>query len=143
MAKGWGGQSWMRHERTRLTQWAAAIIIAAAVTIPAATLIADTANAQSLSQRFLVSVGETTLADGLRALQRSTGAKVVFSPEQLGAFRTKGVNGQFTIEEALKLLLDGSGFEAQATGAGTFVIVDTRAARLFPYSRILHWVDVT
>jgi hypothetical protein len=126
----------MRHGRARLTRWAARVIIAAVFTIPPAVLIAATAQAQSLSQRFLISVGETTIADGLRALQRSTGAKVVFSPEQLGAFRTKGVSGEFTIEEALKLLLDGSGFEAQATGAGTYVIVDTRAARLSPYSRL-------
>ena len=44
---------------------------------------------------------------------------------------------EFTVEEALKVLLDGSGFEAQRTGVGTYVIVDSRAASLLPYpSRI-------
>ena len=78
--------------------------------------------AQELNSRFPVNVGETNLVEGLRLLQRSTGAKLVFSPDQLRALTTKGVIGEFTTEEALERLLAGSGFKAQATGKGAYVI---------------------
>ena len=134
MADAWLAQMSGRYQRSLSARRIPAVILTAILIACGAPLFGAAANAQPLARHFLISVGETTIADGLRAIQRSTGAKVVFSPQQLRAVRTKGVNGQFTIEEALKLLLDGSGFEAQQTGAGTYVIVDPRAASLLPYS---------
>jgi len=78
--------------------------------------------AQDLNSRFPVNVGATNLVEGLRLLQRSTGAKLVFSPDQLRSLTTKGVIGEFTTEEALERLLAGSGFKAQAAGKGAYVI---------------------
>ncbi len=83
--------------------------------------------AQVSERAFSLNVGQTTIAEALRILQNTTGANFIFSPDQLRALRTKGLSGQFTLAEALQRILEGSGFEAQATGKGTYVIADMRA----------------
>jgi iron complex outermembrane receptor protein len=80
--------------------------------------------AQATEKRYVLKIGQVMLAEGLGILQRATEARLVFAPAQLRAITTKGLDGEFTVAEALARLLDGSGFQAQMAGGGTYVIVN-------------------
>jgi hypothetical protein len=108
-----------KFDHVEVARWGAQRLSFVVITLG---LLLTSSWAQDLNSRFSVNVGETNLVEGLRLLQRSTGAKLVFSPDQLRALTTKGVVGEFTTEEALERLLAGSGFRAQSTGKGAYVI---------------------
>src|SRR6266478_5044146 len=50
------------------------------------------------------------LGPALQTLAKDRNFQVVYVSEEINVLRTKGANGEFTPEEALKRLLNGTGF---------------------------------
>jgi len=61
--------------------------------------------------------------DALMAFSRQAGVEILFSFDALHGKRSAPVTGLMEPEEALALLLKGTGFEAQPSGKGRYVVV--------------------
>lgn len=72
------------------------------------------------AQSFAVPAGR--LSDALIALSEQAGISIALGDPRLDALRTRGVNGRYTLPDALARLLSGSGYG--------FVFVDARTVRL-------------
>jgi outer membrane receptor protein involved in Fe transport len=64
--------------------------------------------------------------DALMAFSRQAGVEIFFSFDRLHAKQSTEVKGLMEPEEALGLLLKGTGFEAQPSGKGRFVVTAIR-----------------
>src|SRR5581483_408145 len=75
-----------------------------------------------------------SLADGLRSIQQQTGAKIAFSPQQIDDSSSHSVVGNFTAEEAIQRLLEGTAFAVKSDGGSIFVIshIKSSAADIAP-----------
>jgi catecholate siderophore receptor len=58
-----------------------------------------------------------SLKDAAGAFEKTSGVKVHFANDGLDTVDSKGVSGLYTIEEALRLLIDGTGVSARFTGS--------------------------
>jgi len=86
-------------------------------------------SAQDANQKFSINIGPTSVIEGLKNLENNTGISVFFVPEQVRALRTPGVNGRFTVSEALDRLLAGTELSVRTNGAGAYVIVGSGPAK--------------
>jgi len=66
-------------------------------------------------RRFDIPAGP--LEDAIAAFQKATGVNVHFTNEGIKTLNSKGVTGLHTVEEGLRLLLEGSGVSARFTAA--------------------------
>jgi iron complex outermembrane receptor protein len=64
------------------------------------------------------------LGPALQTLAKDRNFQIVYVSEQINVLRTKGANGEFTTEEALKRLLNGTGF--------TFKYLDEKTVTIVP-----------
>lgn len=73
-------------------------------------------------KRFNIAAGG--LDEGIKAYEQATGlhVNVDLPPDTLAGFQTKGVTGLHTVEEGLRLLLDGTGLSYAAQGSSTMVV---------------------
>ena len=71
---------------------------------------------------------EQALADSLRAIGQQTEMNILFEPEAVKNVRSPALRGQFTADEALRLVLAGTKLEAQHTAASN-VVVKVKSAR--------------
>jgi len=73
-------------------------------------------------KRFNIAAGG--LGDGIKAYEQATGLTVRVDLPQgtLAGFQTKGVTGLHTVEEGLRLLLEGTGLTYAAEGSQTMVV---------------------
>lgn len=69
-----------------------------------------------------VSIAAQDLAAALDVLAQQANLSLIFSPEITAGIRTKGVSGTYTIEEAVRRLLDGTGLEYTFTGSKTVTL---------------------
>ncbi len=90
------------------------------------------AAAQAADARHSLSIGATSVEEGLKRLQRETGVNLVFSPEQIQGRRTRGVFGEFTAEDAIRRLLEGTGLEVINNRGSIFVVVESQAPAAKP-----------
>jgi outer membrane receptor protein involved in Fe transport len=88
----------------------------------ASTVFEKPAYAQAQEQRYSITIATGPLADGLRYIQKETGAKIAFSPQQLRGASSHGVVGSLTAEEAIHRLLEGTDFVVKSDGGSLFVI---------------------
>jgi outer membrane receptor protein involved in Fe transport len=88
-----------------------------------AAMLAAPALAQSAPKRYPISIGSVPLAEGLRYIQRETGARIAFSPDQVGERSSRAVAGNLTAEEAIKELLEGTGLILKSDGEQLFVVI--------------------
>jgi hypothetical protein len=65
---------------------------------------------------------EQALADSLRAIGQQTEMNILFEPEAVKNARSPALHGQFTVDEAIRLVLAGTKLEAQHTAASNWVI---------------------
>ena len=65
---------------------------------------------------------EQPLADSLRVIGRQTGMNIVFESEAVRGIRGVAVHGQFTADEAIRLVLVGTNLQAQHTAASNVVV---------------------
>jgi len=102
-------------------RWTAASASILALALPVA------AHAQSAG--IAISIPATTLDNALIALARQSGANIVSTESALHRVRIARLSGRFTVAEALRRLLSGTGYRAITIDAGNFRIVRVQAAR--------------
>ena len=72
----------------------------------------------------LTNIPAEGLGDALQALAKERNFQIVYVSEQINGLRTKGASGEFTQDEALKGLLNGTGF--------TFKYLDEKTVTIVP-----------
>jgi len=103
---------------------AAAIVTAAPILVAAPTAAKETAAAVRLS------VKSGRLGDALTEFARQSRQQILFAPELVAGKRARPLQGAYTVEEALRQLLAGTGLRHERAPGGAFVIV--RDERLVP-----------
>jgi iron complex outermembrane receptor protein len=65
---------------------------------------------------------EQSLADSLRAIGQQTEMNILFEPDAVKNARSPALRGQYTVDEAIRIVLAGTKLEAQHTAASNVVI---------------------
>jgi iron complex outermembrane receptor protein len=68
------------------------------------------------------------LVPALEALERQAVVELVFQPDQLKSFRTKGVKGTYEPKDAVRILLKGTPLELRTDPTGAMVIAPSHTA---------------
>jgi iron complex outermembrane receptor protein len=89
----------------------AAIFASAAFIYPAA------------AQTYSVNIPSQPLADSLRTLGSSLGVNVAFEARTVRGYVAPAIQGNYSAEEALDLLVAGSGLAVKGTGARSFIVL--------------------
>ena len=89
--------------------------------------VTDVAVAQDRSTRYNFDVDSEELIDAMDQIHRTTGASFLFSGDLSPSGPMRPVNGRYTINRALSILLQDSGLNGRLTSRG--VIVITRSSR--------------
>jgi hypothetical protein len=98
-------------------------VIAAALCL---SILGISAGAQALpSTRQPTNIAAQDLASALQILARQRDVQVVYRSELVGAHRTRGANGNLTVEEALTQLLNGTGLAYRYLAERAITIVAT------------------
>src|SRR5580704_2013805 len=71
---------------------------------------------------------EQALADSLRAIGQQTDMNILFEPDAVKNARSPALKGQYTVDEAIRLVLVGTKLEAQHTAASN-VVIKVKSAR--------------
>ncbi|HEU0095595.1 MAG TPA: TonB-dependent receptor, partial [Rhizomicrobium sp.] len=93
------------------------------------TALSTTALSQALERRYAFNIGPSTMTDGIKGVETATRISLVYSPGQIEKLRTNGVFGNLTIEEALRVLVEGTPLVVRAAGNDTYTVA---LARLHP-----------
>jgi iron complex outermembrane receptor protein len=88
-------------------------------------IAAPTAFAQT---SYSFNLPEQALADSLRAIGQQTEMNILFEPEAVKNARSPALRGQFTVDDAIRLILAGTKLEAQHTTASN-VVIKVKSAR--------------
>jgi iron complex outermembrane receptor protein len=83
------------------------------------TVAAPTAFAETT---YSFNLPEQALADSLRAIGQQTEMNILFEPDAVKNARSPALRGQYTVDEAIRLVLIGTKLEAQHTAASNVVI---------------------
>ncbi|MEJ7926394.1 TonB-dependent receptor [Sphingobium sp. AN641] len=89
----------------------------------AAIVAAMPAHAEERAQIVPVRIAATNLDDGLSQFIAQTRQQILYSPALLKGKRSARLNGRFTADQALAMLLRGSGLRHRRTPSGAFVLV--------------------
>lgn len=87
-----------------------------------AILVAAIYSGSALAQSKHLDIAAQSLPKALTALATQSGLQILFNADELKALQAARLQGDLAPEEALRKLLEGSGFMATSTGKGTFVI---------------------
>jgi outer membrane receptor protein involved in Fe transport len=68
------------------------------------------------------------LIPALEALSKQAAIEIVYQPDQLRSFRTKGVKGTYEPKDAVRLLIKGMPLDLRTDSSGAMVIAPTRAS---------------
>jgi iron complex outermembrane receptor protein len=71
---------------------------------------------------YTFNLPEQSLADSLRAIGQQTEMNILFEPEAVKNARSPALRGQYTVDEAIRIVLAGTKLEAQHTAASNVVI---------------------
>src|ERR1700735_3120491 len=77
---------------------------------------------------YSFSLPEQSLADSLRAIGQQTEMNILFEPDTVKNARSPALHGQYTVDEAIRLVLAGTKLEAQHTAASN-VVIKVKSAR--------------
>jgi len=105
----------------------ALVLLMALLFLP--TVLSTAAWSQNLERRYIFSIGPSTMTEGIKGIEAATGFSFIYSPDQIGVLRTKGVSGNLRIEEALKLLIEGTPLVVRPAGNDSYIVA---LARLHP-----------
>src|SRR5882762_3824766 len=78
--------------------------------------------AQSAAQKSRLDIPAQNLSASLTQLGRETGTEIEFSPDVVREKKAVAVKGEFERDEALKLLLKGTGLTFRTTPQGAIVV---------------------
>lgn len=76
----------------------------------------------ALAQSKTLDIAAQSLPKALSTLATQSGIQILFNADELNGLQAGKLQGSLTPEEALRKLLEGSGFMANSTGKGSFVI---------------------
>ena len=84
---------------------------------------------------------EQPLADSLRAIGQQTEMNILFEPDAVKNARSPALRGQYTVDEAIRIVLAGTKLEAQHTAASNVVIKlkSARTTALSPLHMLTAW----
>ncbi|VFR23171.1 TonB-dependent siderophore receptor [plant metagenome] len=82
---------------------------------------------QAAATLHAVNLAAGPLSESLTLLARQTGAQILFSEALTGGLQSGALHGNYAAEDALRLLLAGSGLSAQAHGAQTYTVIRAAA----------------
>ena len=94
----------------------------ASLIVGAALALASSAHAQDREAVASVRLERGRLDAALRTLAAQSGAEILFAPDIVGERPSPRVVGRMSVEQALQLLLDGSGLSFRRTPEGTITI---------------------
>jgi len=100
-----------------------------AAVIAGALLWAASANAEDLGERYEFRIERGTLGQVLEAFVELTDAQLIYPQRMADATGLNPVVGQYTVEEALNVLLEGTEFSGGLTKGGMIVISLEKAER--------------
>lgn len=83
---------------------------------------ASPAFAQQQTQTFNIAAGD--LSSALEQYMRQAGVELVYSRDAVAGRTTQGLQGNYTREEALQRLLEGSGLQARRDSSGAILVAD-------------------
>ncbi len=86
-------------------------------TVPQLSVAADTAE---VSQHYAIPAGQLT--DVLNTIARQAGITLSSTPQLTDGLHSNGLQGQYTADQALRQLLNGSGLEAVSQGGRNYVL---------------------
>ena len=113
-----------RHTRRVRSAFVSGLLSLTALSLSA---VFHSATAQGVhSGLYSFNIAPTSVEEGLKRLQRETGVNLVFSPEQVQGRRTGGLSGNFTAENAIRRLLQGTGLEVINNRDSIFVITEAK-----------------
>ncbi len=115
----------MPHRTFRTRHSLRPLLLAAAI---AGCLAATPALAQSAAPTAQVAIQAGPLASALDALGEQTGALIMYEPDLVRGLSAPALSGEVSAAEGLRRLLQGSGLEAEAVNATTFVLRRAAAA---------------
>lgn len=106
------------------------------LTVQAQTASAAPDNAAS-EQTVNFAIPAGSLSDALLQLSETSGQKVLFNADLVRGLRSGGLQGRFTVPQALQRLLSGSGLVPRATGSGSVTLekassVEPRSSATMP-----------
>lgn len=102
----------------------------AAFVLATAALPPTPAHAQGTGQVQQLDIAAGSLGNAIAQLGRKAGVMIVFDPALVRARKTQGLHGSYTVSEALRLLLAGTGVEARPDDRGGYTLARTpRAVR--------------
>lgn len=78
------------------------------------------AGSEVSSHRYTIGAGP--LSDVLNQFARQAGITLSMTPSQTGGLQSPGVQGDYSVDQALSHLLGGSGLEAVSQGGGSYVL---------------------
>src|SRR5580658_3146718 len=76
-----------------------------------------------------VEIAAGDLRSALLQLSKTFGVELFYQPSQLDHFHTAGVQGNYTPEAAMRLLLKGTPLELRTDPSGAMMVIDPRAPR--------------
>lgn len=115
----------------RFSPWTKRSLLASA----ALTAIVMAAPARAQVHQF--NIEAQSAQSGIAEFARQADIQILASQELVQDLRTSPVKGQYDTPTALKMLLAGTGLEAQATGTGTWTIVRRTADTIAPMDTIV------
>lgn len=87
------------------------------------TVLAMTGGALADDPRVSVDIPAQSLSSSLATLATQSHVQMLYSGDTVRGLNSPALKGEFSVEEALKRILQGSGLEPKANGANTFIIV--------------------
>ncbi|UCV26882.1 TonB-dependent siderophore receptor [Ferribacterium limneticum] len=87
-----------------------------------ALVVAAIYSCGALAQSKTFDIAAQSLPKALTTLATQSGIQILFNADELKGLQAGKLQGSLTPEEALRKLLEGSGFMASSTGKGSFVI---------------------
>lgn len=87
-----------------------------------ALVIAAIYSGGALAQSNSVDIAAQSLPKALTSLATQSGIQILFNADELKGLQARSLNGKLTPEEALRQLLEGSGFVATSTGKNSYAI---------------------
>jgi iron complex outermembrane receptor protein len=97
-----------------------AALFGTALGISALPLQALAAEAAQVSQQYAIAPGE--LNDVLNQFARQAGITLSSTPQLTNGLQSRGLQGQYSADQALRQLLNGSGLEAVSQGGHSYVL---------------------
>jgi iron complex outermembrane recepter protein len=95
-------------------------------TIVGSVGIPSPAAAQAAGKRSVFDIPAQNLSDSLRQYGRATGTEIIFAPDAVRGKQAPALKGEYDRDEALKLLLEGSGLNYHATAQGAIMVEPAR-----------------